>query len=164
MVKVLFVCLGNICRSPLGEAIFRHKVRERGLEKFFKIASSGTSNYHIGDNADSRSISVAKSMGIAIEHCVSQITEADLDAYDYIVAMDNGNLRNILKLSRDQKHRARVFLMRDYDPEGKGLEVPDPYYGETRHFKEVYDILDRSIEKFLDFLQETELQLKKADA
>lgn len=162
MIKVLFVCLGNICRSPLGEAILKHKVKERGLEKSFKIASSGTSNYHIGANADSRSIAVAKSMGISIDHCVTQIAEADLDEYDYIIAMDHGNLHNVLKLSRDNNHRARVFLIRDYDPEGRGegLEVPDPYYGEPKHFKEVYDMLDRSIEKFLDFLQETEVSLR----
>lgn len=160
MIKVLFVCLGNICRSPLGEAIFRRKVKERGLEQLFRIASSGTSNYHIGDNADPRSIAIARSMGTPIDHCVSQLTTTDLDEYDYIVAMDRSNLQNILRLSKDKKHRANVFLMRDYDPEGKGLEVPDPYYGDTRHFREVYDILDRSTEKFLDHLQKTEPQLR----
>lgn len=161
MIKVLFVCLGNICRSPLGEAIFRHKIKERGLDKFFKIGSRGTANYHVGDNADPRSIAVAKSMGIAMDHCVSQITDRDLDDYDYIAAMDRSNLHNVLRLSKNQKHRARVFLMRDYDPEGKGLEVPDPYYGDARHFKEVYDILDRSTDKFLDHLQQTESMLRQ---
>lgn len=160
MIKVLFVCLGNICRSPLGEAIFRYKVKERGLDKFFRIASRGTANYHVGDNADPRSIAVAQSMGIFMDHCVSQLTEGDLDEYDYIAAMDRSNLHNILRLSKKQKHRANVFLMRDYDPEGKGLEVPDPYYGDARHFREVYDILDRSTEKFLDHLQQTESRLR----
>jgi protein-tyrosine-phosphatase len=87
-IKVLFVCLGNICRSPLAEAIFKDKLKKKGLERFFEVDSCGTSNYHIGDQPDSRTIANARKNGIAIDHCGRQFTANDFGDFDYILAMD----------------------------------------------------------------------------
>ena len=148
--KVLFVCLGNICRSPLAEAIFKHKVASRKLEDFFDIDSCGTSNYHIGDIPDPRTFAIAGKHGVKVDHIVRQLTTEDLETCDYILAMDKNNFQNILRLSNDVSHKEKVFMMRDFDSIGKGKEVPDPYWGNESEFQEVYDILDRSLDGFLD--------------
>lgn len=151
-IKVLFVCLGNICRSPLAEAVFKHKIREKGLESRFEADSCGTSNYHIGDPPDRRTIANARKNGVEIHHLGRQLGTADLDRFDYIFAMDNSNLRNIQALPNAHRHNDKIRLMRDYDPEGTGGEVPDPYYGTEPHFQEVFDILDRSTEALIEAL------------
>ena len=150
-IKVLFVCLGNICRSPLAEAIFKHKARARGLESRIFADSCGTSNYHIGDNPDPRTISNAKRNGVTIDHCGRQLSVEDIEQFDYILAMDESNYKNIQKLVADEKHKPKIQMMRDYDPKGKG-DVPDPYYGGEQGFQEVFDILDRTMNSFLDKL------------
>lgn len=149
--KVLFVCLGNICRSPLAEAIFKHKLKERGLVSQFEADSCGTSNYHIGGNPDPRTIANAKKNGVSIDHCGRQLSIADIEDFDYILAMDSSNFRNIHLVLKDEKHKPKIQMMRDYDPQGKG-DVPDPYYGGEKGFQEVFDILDRSLDRFLDKL------------
>ncbi len=148
-IKVLFVCLGNICRSPLAEAIFKDKIRRKNLEQHFEVDSCGTADYHIGSIPDSRTLANAKKNGVHIDHYCRQLTSDDLEEFDYIFAMDRSNHRNILRLSNNEKHVEKVFLMREFDQQGKGEEVPDPYYGSERHFQEVFEILDRSTENFL---------------
>jgi protein-tyrosine phosphatase len=155
MVNVLFVCLGNICRSPMAEAIFKHLVKEKGLENFVTVDSCGTANYHVGDDADPRTISAVRSKGILIDHCVRQLAAADLDKYDYVLAMDRSNFQNITRLA-NAKNRSKITMMRDFDPGYEGEEVPDPYYGNQQHFEEVYDILNRSLSHFLAYLIRTE--------
>jgi len=159
-VKVLFVCLGNICRSPLAEAIFNDKVRRRNLEGHFEVDSCGTADYHIGDSPDPRTIATALKNGVKMSHCVRQFTTADLDDFDYILAMDRSNHKNILRLSKQGSHAAKVFLMREFDSQGKGEEVPDPYFGSERIFQEVFEILDRSTGNFLLHIEENILNNK----
>jgi len=151
-MKILFVCLGNICRSPLAEAIFIHKIKEKGLETQFSADSCGMANYHIGHSPDTRTIRNAIKNGVQMRHLGRQFSSVDFDAFDVILPMDKSNLNNILQLSNDASHLKKVKLVREYDPNGQG-EVPDPYYGTDKDFQEVFDILDRTIENLIDELK-----------
>lgn len=146
-MKVLFVCLGNICRSPLAEAIFNDKVRSKGWQKDFQSDSCGTGDYHVGDWPDDRTIRCAQKNNILINHLGRQLKRSDLDDFDLILAMDRSNLHNILTLATEET-KSKVKLMRSYDPLGVG-DVPDPYYGSEKDFDEVFEILDRSIDRLI---------------
>ena len=152
--RVLFVCLGNICRSPMAEAIFNHKIKARSLTHYFESDSCGTSNYHIGEPPDSRTIKNLGRNGVNVNHAGRQLTEEDLESFHYILAMDKSNYHNISRLTNFQDHSGKVSLMRKFDPEEKDGEVPDPYYGGERGFQEVFEILDRSIDEFIDHVLE----------
>jgi protein-tyrosine phosphatase len=154
-MKILFVCLGNICRSPLAEAVFNHKIRENKLEHIFQSDSCGTGNYHIGGPPDQRTISTAQRNGVSIEHNARQLSDTDLIEFDHIFAMDESNRFNILRLPSATKYQYKVRLMREYDPHGGG-NVPDPYHGTEADFQEVYEILDRSIGQFILDLKSTQ--------
>lgn len=158
-IKVLFVCLGNICRSPLAEAVFKNKINQKGWENLIAADSCGTSNYHIGDTPDQRTLANALKNGIKIDHCGRQLTVHDLENFDYIMAMDNSNYRNILLLLDNEQHTHKIRLMREFDPKGKG-EVPDPYYGGEKNFQEVFDILDRTMNEFLKYLEQNYIAQK----
>lgn len=155
-VKVLFVCLGNICRSPLAEGIFTQKVNEMGLSDHFEIDSCGTSNYHIGENPDPRTIANAFKNGVQLNHKGRQFSFADFLNFDYILPMDRNNRRDIEKL-RPEDANPEVLMMRYFDPLNKDADVPDPYYDGERGFQEVFEILDRSSDSLLDFLVEKHL-------
>lgn len=139
----------------MAEAVFIHLIRKEGLDNFVEADSCGTANYHVGDDADPRTISAVRGKGILIDHCVRQLVAEDLDRYDYILAMDRSNYQNIGRLA-NAENRSKIRMMRDFDPGHKGQEVPDPYYGNQKHFEEVYDILDRSLSHFVAYLIRTE--------
>jgi protein-tyrosine phosphatase len=149
-VRVLFVCMGNICRSPLAEAVFRHRVSERGLDGAFRIDSAGTSGYHAGSPPDPRSTATAARRGVELTGRSRQLTAADLNDFDYVIAMDGDNLEAIEEIRRAAGGTARVGRLRDWDPERSSHDVPDPYYGGPDGFDVVQDIVERSCAALLD--------------
>jgi protein-tyrosine phosphatase len=153
MVSVLFVCLGNICRSPLAEAIFNHQVKQKKLHEHFQSASAGTADYHIGDPPDSRTIRNALKNGVTIDHLGQQFTAEHLETYDLIVPMDRSNLANLLQIPGAEKFRDKIRLMRCYDSVDCDSDVPDPYYGSEKNFQDVFEILDRSMKNFIEHLE-----------
>ena len=152
-VRVLFVCLGNICRSPVAEGVFRQKVREAGLEHVIQIDSAGTGAWHVGNPPDRRMTSTAKARGVDLSaQRARQFVDTDLADYDHILAMDKSNLHDILYLDTGDDFGQRVTLFRQWDPEPGDYEVPDPYYGGDAGFEHVYDIVDRTAEALLQGL------------
>lgn len=150
--KICFVCLGNICRSPTADGIFRHLVKERGLINFFEIDSAGTSAYHIGESADNRSQRTASNHGISLDSRARRFKASDLDYFDLILAMDNQNLENVQQMA-NKEQMDKVGQMRDFDPQPENGEVPDPYQGGPEGFENVFQIVKRSCENLLDELE-----------
>lgn len=150
--RILFVCLGNICRSPLAESVFRHLVRERGLEGEFDIDSAGTSAYHAGDPPDARSVATAGARGVQVTGRARELRPQDLTRFDYVIAMDAENLDEVNRLQARVGGSARVHRLREWDPEASELDVPDPYYGGTHGFERVHDLVERSCAALLDHL------------
>jgi protein-tyrosine phosphatase len=154
---VLFVCLGNICRSPLAEGVFRHVVEEAGLGDRFIIDSAGTSAYHAGDPPDPRTAEVARRRGLKLEHAARQVLEADLREFDYVLAMDGSNLAKVQRLRERLTGGAEVHLLRSFDAEADGdLEVPDPYFGGPDGFEDVHDMVERACRGLLRHIREEE--------
>jgi len=150
--RILFVCLGNICRSPLAEAVFRDLVRRRGVEHRFEIDSAGTSAYHAGCAPDRRSAAEARRRGLEVTGAARQVTDGDLLAFDWVIAMDDENFRELDQLQASADGTARLHRLREWDPEADSLDVPDPYYGGPSGFETVHDIVERSCERLLDSL------------
>ena len=143
MVKVLMVCLGNICRSPLAEGILKSKISGNNIQ----VDSAGTGNYHIGDPPDSRSISIAKKYGIDISSQRGrQFSILDFDTFDYIYVMDESNYDNVLRLARNDQDKQKVkLILNEVYPE-QNYSVPDPYHGGTHQFDSVFKMLDEACE------------------
>lgn len=139
--KLLFVCLGNICRSPSAENIMNHLIEQTGLKGQIICDSAGTGGYHIGAAPDRRMSIAAASRGIILEGQARQFHKSDFDKFDLILAMDRDNYQDILSLDPAGKYRDKVKLMCDFATAHREQEVPDPYYGGTEGFNQVIDLL-----------------------
>lgn len=155
MMKVLFVCLGNICRSPLAEAIFRKEISNQGLADRYFVDSAGTGGYHIGEPADPRSRANAIKNGVTINHRARQFITMDFQEFDYIIAMDQNNYNHITDLA-DQvaSDHQNIHLMQSFQQQPDSLEVPDPYFGGEQGFQRVFDILLDANRGLLGHLQD----------
>ncbi|KAI9207793.1 phosphotyrosine protein phosphatase I superfamily [Polychytrium aggregatum] len=149
-ISVLFVCLGNICRSPMAEAVFRHTVKQKGLSAEFHIDSAGTAGYHVGDYPDSRTIQVCKAHGVSINHRGQQVSVSDFAKYDYLLCMDDSNLSNLMSI-KPASSKAKVQLFGEYDPEGERI-IEDPYYGGVDGFEHNFRQVTRASLGFLQHL------------
>lgn len=156
MIKVLFVCLGNICRSPLAEGIFKKLVSQNGLDDYFFVDSAGTSSYHCGSDPDPRSMEVAQKNHIILDHKAQQLNVQHLRDFDYIVPMDAKNMADItvLKNSLNNEKTGLILMMRNFEDNESGEDVPDPYFGEKDGFDHVFSMLSRTCKNFLEFLVE----------
>jgi protein-tyrosine phosphatase len=153
-VRLNFVCLGNICRSPTAEAVMRHLVQQAGLGDRIAIESAGLGDWHVGGPRDSRSQKVGRRRGITLEGLGRQFVPGDFARFDYVLAMDLQNRAGLLALAPDDTARAKVHLLRAFDPAAADdAEVPDPYYGGPRGFEEVFDICQAACEGLLAHLR-----------
>ncbi|TVR64038.1 MAG: low molecular weight phosphotyrosine protein phosphatase [Gemmatimonadales bacterium] len=150
--RVLFVCLGNICRSPLAEGVFRELVRDASLEDRYEVDSAGTGAWHVGEPADPRSRAVARKHGIVLDGRARQVSDEDFRTFHVIIAMDRENQENLERIRNGG--RARLHLLREFDPDaGDDAEVPDPYYGGPGGFDQVFHMVHRSCLELLDALE-----------
>ncbi len=149
MIKVLFVCTGNICRSPTAEGVFRHIVMAAGLADRIETDSAATHGYHIGDPPDPRTIAAAKARGFDLSPLrARKVTTADFRRFDLILAMDQGHLAHLQAL-RPADARAELRLFLDYHPGASLKDVPDPYYGDTSGFEHVLDLAEETARHLL---------------
>lgn len=153
-IKVLFVCMGNICRSPLAEGVFKQNLAELGIADKFIIDSAGTASYHVGDCPDCRAIHVAKNLGVDLKQAARQFVQQDFTDFDYIMVMDHLNHEAVLELSVNDGDEDKVFLFRTFDSQSIDFyNVPDPYYGSEDDFAEVGEIVSRASKGFIEFLR-----------
>ena len=152
-MRICFVCMGNICRSPTAHGVMARLVREAGLADRVTIDSAGTGAWHVGELPDERSRAHAKRRGLVLDHRARQLVRADLDAFDLLVVMDADNLRHVQRLV-GARATPRVVLLRSFDPTAPaGAEVPDPYAGGAAGFDEVLDQCERACAGLVDHLR-----------
>lgn len=146
-MRILFVCLGNICRSPTAEGVLRHKLRAAGLGADIDVESAGTGGWHVGHPPDERATAAAAARGIVLEGSAQRLEPDHFDEFDLILAMDRQNLADMRALAPRGGGAAKLGMLREYDPEAVAagaLDVPDPYYGGERGFAEVLDMVERA--------------------
>ncbi len=150
MIRVLFVCMGNICRSPVAEGVFRRMLEGVGLTGKIYVDSAGTHSYHTGAPPDTRSQATAMRRGVDLRDIrARKVTVADFADFDYVLAMDRDNLQHLLALCEEPELRRRVQLFMDYAPDLPEREVPDPYYGGPHGFERVMDLIEEAAEGLL---------------
>lgn len=153
-VEVCFVCLGNICRSPLAQGVFEALVKNEGLEEHIIISSAGVSGWHVGSPPDARMQQTAQSHSIQLNSRGRQFQASDFKQMDLVLAMDHSNLDALQQMRPASELQDKLFLFRSFDPENNGdLDVPDPYYGGGKGFETVYQMVERTCPKILDHLK-----------
>ncbi|HEX7299004.1 MAG TPA: low molecular weight protein-tyrosine-phosphatase [Solirubrobacteraceae bacterium] len=144
-MRVLFVCMGNICRSPTAEGVMRSLLRAEGLEGRIELDSAGTGSWHTGAAPDERATGAARRRGIALDGAARQVSAEDFERFDLVLAMDRENLRELRYRAPDDEARAKIRLLREFDPAAVAageLDVPDPYYGGAQGFEHVLDVVE----------------------
>ena len=153
-MRVLFVCLGNICRSPVAEGVFRHKLRLAGLQDAIEVDSAGTGAWHVGEAPDRRMRATSKAHGVPIDDLrARRVEREDLYSFDLILAMDRSNYADLVSFDVPEANRDRVKLFRSFDPEPTSPDVPDPYYGGESGFEDVFEIVSRTCEALIASLK-----------
>jgi protein-tyrosine phosphatase len=156
--RILFVCLGNICRSPTAEGVMRHKLREAGLAEDVDVESAGTGGWHIGHPPDERATAAARNRGIALESRAQRFAADHFDDFDLIVAMDAQNLADMRSLAPHAAAEGKLTMLREFDPlaaEAGDLDVPDPYYGGDDGFEDVLDMVERACDGLIEEIRRT---------
>jgi len=151
--NILFVCLGNICRSPSAEAVFKHLVEKRGEDGQFFIDSAGTSAWHAGEKADARMRRHAKKRGIELTSISRKFVPEDFDRFDYIIAMDRENMDEMKRMARNKNDLDKLHMMTDFSQKFNYHEIPDPYYGGDEGFELVLDLLEDANKGLLDHIK-----------
>ncbi|OSQ35246.1 low molecular weight protein-tyrosine-phosphatase [Thalassospira mesophila] len=154
MIRVLFVCTGNICRSPTADGVFAHMVAKAGLSHHIVVDSCGTTSYHIGAPADRRTVKEAAKRGYDLSPLrARKLAISDYDTFDYLIAMDDGHL-DILQRACPEHRQERIKLFLDFHPERRGQSVPDPYYGGAGGFSHVLDLIEETSRNLLDYVRD----------
>lgn len=141
-IGILFVCTGNICRSPAAEGVFLKKAAEAGILDRLRVDSAGTIGYHEGEQADPRMIAAAERRGYPLPSIARKVTRADIGTFDYVIAMDRDHLFHLHSMDKDGKHEANIRLFMDFHPNPDRKDVPDPYYGGPQGFEDVLDLVE----------------------
>ena len=153
-VEISFVCLGNICRSPLAQGLFQDLVKREKLGHKIIISSAGTSAWHVGDLPDQRMRQTAQSKGIQLRSRARQFQRKDFSRFDLVLAMDESNLSNLEEIAPRNLPEGKLMLFRSFDPESSDdLNVPDPYYGGAKGFETVYQMVERTCPPLLDYIK-----------
>jgi len=154
-VRVCFVCLGNICRSPTAEATMRQLLEEEQLTAHIEIDSAGTGDWHLGEPPDRRAKAAGKRRGIDVRGRARRVVPKDFEEFDYVIAMDRANKGDLLRMAADEAGRAKIELFRNYDPDSpRDADVPDPYYGEGDGFERVLNICEAACRGLLQHIRE----------
>ncbi|MGP2438751.1 low molecular weight protein-tyrosine-phosphatase [Streptomyces sp. JW3] len=140
--RVCFVCTGNICRSPMAEAVFHARLAEAGLDGLVEADSAGTDGWHEGEGADPRTVDVLEAHGYAVDHTARRFHASWFARLDLVIALDAGHLSDLRRLAPTARDAAKVRLLRSYDPGADGLDVPDPYYGGADGFEECLEMVE----------------------
>jgi protein-tyrosine phosphatase len=152
--RIAFVCLGNICRSPMAESVLTRRLAEAGLSADVEVDSAGTGGWHVGDGADRRTVSALQRRGYHSVHRARQFQRSDFASHDLVVALDEDNARDLHRLAPDADAAAKIRLLRSFDPGADGdLAIPDPYYGTDHDFERALDLIEAACDGLVDWLR-----------
>jgi protein-tyrosine phosphatase len=153
--RIVFVCLGNICRSPMAESVLADRLARRGLARDVEVTSAGTGGWHVGNGADRRAVTALNGRGYRTAHRARQFRSADFVDFDLVVALDEDNERDLRRLAPDAHEAAKIRLLRSFDPAADGdVTIPDPYYGSPEDFEEALDLIEAACDGLVGWVGE----------